>query len=820
MKAFKKFLTFALVAAMTAMLFANAVLALANGSSVVNAKHYNVMMVVDGSGSLTGRHATDSEGYRYDAVQLFLGLMTNSGNYVGAIVFDDKDPMPLNTDLMPISGSVAKRAIADQIRNAKAGGDTDIGGALLEAANKLSALQSSNGLPSVVVLMSDGMTDLNTQEKLERSYANEERGIQACIENGIPVYSVLLNKDGALESTGELESISTRTGGAYQEVRNSGDLSQVYTLFYSFIYSTDSLTRGGKYKFDDNGFVTIEQEIPGFGIEELNLVANSPSGVKDIIVTRPSGEVIKAEELEDEIIRSSNYEFLKIEKPEAGLWKFEIHGDAGNEVTIDLIFNSDLSLTIDKPDNVYSFEGGELITARAFMVDGRKTLTDEAAYKPEYISAYMVNMDSPSEKVPMAVTGKGNCFELTCSAPAVSEPTSYSIQAELSVTGIHATSNSVVIDVNPAVPENNPPRAVEPVIDHEVKDSGDGSDYITLDGLFIDADGDELSYMIASSDYSPADAALENGCLRIARSVLDGSLTVRASDGKASALVKFMLKGNAKPKAMDNSVKVQIEINKLIGGKSEEVVSFTDWFTDEDGDELSVAVIACDYDYDKDGTIVLSPEQKTLTVRTKDFKKSNMVLRATDPYGAYDEITVHFDVLNWWLIYGGIVTALLIAAGIIIALLAAAKLRKRFKGYIMVENVAPGEYGSNGGGFRTSHPSQRKKLVLNSLYGVSPGEFDSKSAIFPLSAKKIRFKSSKPFYYNGSKRKYVDISMDSSVTIYPTAEGDTTGLLISTESPDNFGSVGGGGGFSDFGGSSDFADTSASSANNSESFTW
>ena len=110
------------------------------------------------------------------------------------------------------------------------------------------------------------------------------------------------------------------------------------------------------------------------------------------------------------------------------------------------------------------------------------------------------------------------------------------------------------------------------------------------------------------------------------------------------------------------------------------------------------------------------------------------------------------------------------------------------------------------------NPERPSRLLPYSLYGVSVGDFDSKSAIFPLSAKKIRFKSPKPFYYNGSKRKYVDISMDSSITIYPTAEDDTMGILIATESPDNFSSG--------FGNDNGFGETSSSSANNSESFTW
>ena len=50
---------------------------------------FNIQIVIDGSGSLvTGKDATDPSGLRYDAINLFLALLTNEGNDVGAIVFD------------------------------------------------------------------------------------------------------------------------------------------------------------------------------------------------------------------------------------------------------------------------------------------------------------------------------------------------------------------------------------------------------------------------------------------------------------------------------------------------------------------------------------------------------------------------------------------------------------------------------------------------------------------------------------------------------------------------------------------------------------
>lgn len=57
----------------------------AKAADAQNANRMNVVFVMDESGSMIG---TDREGFRYDAMDLFMGLATDSGNYMGAVVFD------------------------------------------------------------------------------------------------------------------------------------------------------------------------------------------------------------------------------------------------------------------------------------------------------------------------------------------------------------------------------------------------------------------------------------------------------------------------------------------------------------------------------------------------------------------------------------------------------------------------------------------------------------------------------------------------------------------------------------------------------------
>ena len=107
--------------------------------AVQQSNRFNVMLVIDGSGSLVSKsNGTDKDGLRYDAIELFMALLTNQGNNVGAVVFDDDSQQYiLNTGISSVSGKDEKMSIAKQIRDAGTGGDTDIGSALLTAVEQL-----------------------------------------------------------------------------------------------------------------------------------------------------------------------------------------------------------------------------------------------------------------------------------------------------------------------------------------------------------------------------------------------------------------------------------------------------------------------------------------------------------------------------------------------------------------------------------------------------------------------------------------------------------------------------------------------------------
>ncbi|MDE6203088.1 MAG: hypothetical protein K2G19_06375, partial [Lachnospiraceae bacterium] len=75
------------------------------------ANRMNVIFVLDESGSMSG---TDSHQLRYEAVDLFLGIATDTGNYMGAVAFDDT--IVQKEDIREITGKVSKNLLSDSIR--------------------------------------------------------------------------------------------------------------------------------------------------------------------------------------------------------------------------------------------------------------------------------------------------------------------------------------------------------------------------------------------------------------------------------------------------------------------------------------------------------------------------------------------------------------------------------------------------------------------------------------------------------------------------------------------------------------------------------
>ena len=297
------------------------------------ANRMNVVFVLDQSGSM---YNTDRNSLRYEAVDLFLGLARDTGNYMGAVVFDDG--IVLQRGIKVMNGKVAKTELSNSIRAASSDGDTDIGKAIELATNMLRD-SGNKELDSVIILLSDGNTDLpkdKTGQALAASEASKQNAINNANNNGYKIHSVCLNSNGNANPE-ELRMISEATGGVSVEVRSAEDLKEVFNQFYNIIYSTETVVLADTL-IPDSGRLEIPFEIPRIGVEEANIIISTLNPRTSYTIWKPDGQEMAGNELEAVRITANTFSIIKIPNPSAGTWKIIVQGIPGDQVKIDMVY--------------------------------------------------------------------------------------------------------------------------------------------------------------------------------------------------------------------------------------------------------------------------------------------------------------------------------------------------------------------------------------------------------------------------------------------------------------------------------------------------
>ncbi|WP_419167239.1 Ig-like domain-containing protein [Candidatus Palauibacter sp.] len=158
-----------------------------------------------------------------------------------------------------------------------------------------------------------------------------------------------------------------------------------------------------------------------------------------------------------------------------------------------------------------------------------------------------------------------------------------------------------------AAPENTAPSAVGTIPNHSVGVGGTVT--VNASGYFSDADGDELSYTVASSNADVATATADGSTVTIS-GVAAGSavITVTASDGEASAVQGFSVAVEAAP-SNNAPAAVGTIPNHSVGVGGTVTVNAVGYFNDADGDELSYTVASSNAD-----VATASNEGSTVTI--------------------------------------------------------------------------------------------------------------------------------------------------------------------------------------------------------------
>lgn len=515
----RRYCAFVLAVLMLAGIFCGTT---ASAAATKESTRMNVMLIIDGSASLDWEHdPTDPDGYRYDAIDLFLALLTDRDNNIGALVFHGSaDDFQLNLGMEAINGKNAKLDLSDKIRSVSTDNGTNLGAALLQGVQEAADMSAKNGLESVVILFSDGKTEVSGgDEAMEASLRAKEEATVLAQNEDIPVYTVCLAATDRADPA-ELQEIATRTSGEFVKVEDAKALSKAFETFYQMIFGASG-TEIQDITFPADGSIQVPFTIPTYGAEEVNVILDT-NGLTNVAITTPNGDMSSAE-LGEATMSGGYYDVIKLVGPTPGDYIVSLQGVPESSVTVNVLFNVDSGASLKTSDNRNSYSTGEDVVFQANLIQNGAAVMDPAVTS-EYTAVLTLTDLSTgvSQDYPMTPDNNGT-FTYTLSSSSYSD---YSACASLTCDDLTLSTNVWEIYF-----DNTPPEIVKPVdtVKKTVWLFFGRSHTVELSDHFNDAqDGKNLKYQLISSELVQDSLVLDENT---------GKLDVNTGKSKSGAVV-------------------------------------------------------------------------------------------------------------------------------------------------------------------------------------------------------------------------------------------------------------------------------------------
>ena len=452
----------------------------AEGNKITSVRKFNVVFVVDASNSM---NSTDSQGWRYESIDQFMSLLSMNGNYVGSVVFNGE--ILSAEGVSPIENKQNKKVISDAVKNVAPSGYTNIGAAL-QKANELLENGDKN-LPSVIILLSDGETEMPSAPETEASMAVQKNAISDAKNNGTQIYCIGLNANGRIKQD-EFANISQQTNGVFQIVSRADDLKDVFKHFYKLIYGTGGAEIQGVALPSVKEFI-----VPEIGVEEVNiLIDGQPSSVG---LTQPSGVTLSADEINSMISKGEHFTNIKIEKPMGGTWKLELDGQPGQTVTINFIPNLNVSLVAKKADTE-SYKRGENVEVVTSIISDGNEVTDNSIYQQYPATLTITKANDASNIQTVEATAIDGKYKVNMT---FDETGTYYITPSIDIGYGQISGNTININVGNMVPK---PKNDRFSFTEYVLGFGKKSFIYDLNQFVTDDDGEQLTFSIDKCSFN------------------------------------------------------------------------------------------------------------------------------------------------------------------------------------------------------------------------------------------------------------------------------------------------------------------------------
>ncbi len=474
---------------------------------------YNVVFVTDESGSM---ESTDPNELRYEAIRRFVALMAQQGNSVGSVNFGTQ--IVASQEVAPISGFAEKEAFVEKLMIGSSSGWTNIGAGLMEAVTMLDRSANQDN-PSVIILLTDGNTDMGNEEKRQESLNLKAEAIEIARRMGYQIYTISLNVNGKADNS-ELMQIASATGGEFQEVTTAEDLQDIQTMYYKMIFGAVEDDDNEDIVISGEGYAEKEFDVPGIGVEEFNVLLEGD--VSDCSLTDPEGFTYTGDDLKAITMTGQGFTVIKVENPVGGTWKVVVYGTPGTQINFRLLYNSDFYLTTSiSKDGEYKLN--ETVTFGLTVCDRSGPIADAARYVG-FSAKLHLTVNGEEKAYDMKLGNGGFTYDVTLSE----QGTYYAYMT--AANGDYSSTSEETYELN--VENNAPVPSGDEFTGHaNLWPIVGGSATIDLSNAASDPDGDPVTYTIESTSFLPEDYTFDGTTLTVSNfSISKGSFTIRASD--------------------------------------------------------------------------------------------------------------------------------------------------------------------------------------------------------------------------------------------------------------------------------------------------
>lgn len=287
----------------------------------------DVIFVLDASGSML---YSDPNKVAIDAFNLFVDLLDDTCG-VGYVVYTQS--IKSSSDIVSLTDSKSVNKVKQDINslNYDPSGDTDIALGITKAMNIFKEQKNAEpGRKRTIFLLSDGNTDLphgpRTVEESKKELASTLDELKTM---DIPVYSVGLNYNGALDKD-EIANISGKTGGKAYQTRQSTGLVKIAGDIFGDIYDLE-----GTQKEIVNGDVKIEVKDNTVFYVNVIIRSNFTREQLNPILTDPKGNIKDLDKDKNISVTSTRtYTLIKLIYPDSGTWNLHLSNVTQDNCTV------------------------------------------------------------------------------------------------------------------------------------------------------------------------------------------------------------------------------------------------------------------------------------------------------------------------------------------------------------------------------------------------------------------------------------------------------------------------------------------------------